>query len=67
MSVVYTKSSFCRRFTGVEFAVVHAQPPTFFIIQKRERLSPEEGALLGLLLSSQLTHLSDTAVGVFYH
>ncbi|PPQ62782.1 hypothetical protein CVT24_000476 [Panaeolus cyanescens] len=31
-----------RRFTGVEFAVVHAQPPTFFIIQKRERLSPDE-------------------------
>ncbi|KAF8905429.1 MED6-domain-containing protein [Gymnopilus junonius] len=31
-----------RRFTGVEFAVVHAQPPTFFVIQKRERLSPDE-------------------------
>lgn len=32
-----------RRFTGIEFAVVHAQPPTFFIIQKRNRLSPDEG------------------------
>ncbi|KAF7320024.1 MED6-domain-containing protein [Mycena kentingensis (nom. inval.)] len=31
-----------KRFTGVEFAVVHSQPPTFFIIHKRERLSPEE-------------------------
>ncbi|KAF9535491.1 MED6-domain-containing protein [Crepidotus variabilis] len=31
-----------RRFTGIEFAVVHAQPPTFFVIQKRERLSPDE-------------------------
>ncbi|KAG7450216.1 MED6-domain-containing protein [Guyanagaster necrorhizus] len=31
-----------KRFTGVEFAVVHAQPPSFFIIQKRERHSPEE-------------------------
>lgn len=31
-----------KRFTGVEFALVHAQPPTLFIIQKRERLSPEE-------------------------
>ncbi|KAJ3537458.1 hypothetical protein NMY22_g5587 [Coprinellus aureogranulatus] len=31
-----------KRFTGVEFAVVHAQPPSFFIIQKRNRLSPEE-------------------------
>ncbi|KAF9459424.1 MED6 mediator sub complex component-domain-containing protein [Collybia nuda] len=31
-----------RRFTGVEFALVHAQPPTMFIIQKRERLSPDE-------------------------
>ncbi|KAF5337150.1 hypothetical protein D9611_003217 [Ephemerocybe angulata] len=31
-----------RRFTGIEFALVHAQPPTFFIIQKRERLSPDE-------------------------
>ncbi|KAG6910576.1 hypothetical protein DXG01_009527 [Tephrocybe rancida] len=31
-----------KRFTGVEFAVVHAQPPDMFIIQKRERLSPDE-------------------------
>ncbi|GBE78049.1 MED6 mediator subfamily complex component-domain-containing protein [Sparassis latifolia] len=31
-----------KRFTGVEFAVVHAQPPSLFIIHKRERLSPEE-------------------------
>ncbi|KZT06330.1 MED6-domain-containing protein [Laetiporus sulphureus 93-53] len=31
-----------RRFTGVEFAVVHAQPPGLFIIHKRERLSPDE-------------------------
>ncbi|KAJ7630597.1 MED6-domain-containing protein [Roridomyces roridus] len=31
-----------RRFTGVEFAVVHAQPPSMFVIHKRERLSPDE-------------------------
>ncbi|KAF9452556.1 MED6-domain-containing protein [Macrolepiota fuliginosa MF-IS2] len=31
-----------RRFTGIEFALVHAQPPSFFIIHKRERLSPDE-------------------------
>ncbi|KAG5648217.1 hypothetical protein DXG03_006172 [Asterophora parasitica] len=31
-----------KRFTGVEFAVVHSQPPTMFIVQKRERLSPDE-------------------------
>ncbi|KAF9073786.1 MED6-domain-containing protein [Rhodocollybia butyracea] len=31
-----------KRFTGVEFAVVHAQPPSFFVIHKRERISPEE-------------------------
>ncbi|KAJ6519469.1 MED6-domain-containing protein [Mycena sanguinolenta] len=31
-----------KRFTGVEFAVVHAQPPSMFIIHKRERLSPDE-------------------------
>ena len=37
--------SLCRRFTGIEFAVVHARPPVFFIIQKRERLSPDESAL----------------------
>ena len=34
-----------RRFTGIEFAVTHSEPPTFFIIQKRERLSPDEGWL----------------------
>lgn len=33
-----------RRFTGVEFGVVHAEPPTFFIIHKRERISPDEGS-----------------------
>ena len=32
-----------RRFTGIEFAVVHSQPPSFFIIHKRERFSPDEG------------------------
>jgi mediator of RNA polymerase II transcription subunit 6 len=31
-----------KRFTGIEFAVVHAQPPSMFIIHKRERLSPDE-------------------------
>ncbi|KAJ7225871.1 MED6-domain-containing protein [Mycena pura] len=31
-----------RRFTGVEFAVVHSQPPSLFIIHKRDRLSPDE-------------------------
>lgn len=36
---------FTRRFTGIEFALVHAQPPSLFIIHKRERLSPEEGMI----------------------
>ncbi|KAF8350197.1 MED6-domain-containing protein [Amanita rubescens] len=31
-----------RRFTGIEFSLVHSQPPSFFVIQKRERLSPDE-------------------------
>ncbi|KAK2462034.1 hypothetical protein APHAL10511_006497 [Amanita phalloides] len=31
-----------RRFTGIEFSLAHSQPPSFFIIQKRERLSPDE-------------------------
>ncbi|PSR80735.1 hypothetical protein PHLCEN_2v6651 [Hermanssonia centrifuga] len=31
-----------RRFTGIEFAVVHSQPPSLFIIHKRERLSADE-------------------------
>lgn len=31
-----------RRFTGIEFSVVHSQPPSLFIIHKRERLSPDE-------------------------
>jgi mediator of RNA polymerase II transcription subunit 6 len=43
-----------RRFTGIEFALVHAQPPTFFIIQKRERLSPEEGLFSGQFTSRNL-------------
>ncbi|KAF5356291.1 hypothetical protein D9756_004196 [Leucocoprinus leucothites] len=32
-----------RRFTGTEFALVHAQPPAFFVIHKRERISPDQG------------------------
>ncbi|KII93367.1 hypothetical protein PLICRDRAFT_171132 [Plicaturopsis crispa FD-325 SS-3] len=31
-----------KRFTGIEFALVQAQPPSLFIIHKRERLSPDE-------------------------
>ncbi|KDQ20644.1 hypothetical protein BOTBODRAFT_40754 [Botryobasidium botryosum FD-172 SS1] len=31
-----------RKFTGIEFAIVHAVPPSLFVIHKRERLSPEE-------------------------
>ncbi|KAH8120591.1 mediator complex, subunit Med6 [Phellopilus nigrolimitatus] len=31
-----------KRFTGIEFALAHAQPPSLFVIYKRERLSPEE-------------------------
>ena len=37
------KHIYHRRFTGVEFAIVHSEPPSLFIVQKRERLSPEEG------------------------
>ena len=36
-------NSVYRRFTGIEFSLVHSQPPSFFVIQKRERLSPDEG------------------------
>lgn len=43
-----------RRFTGVEFALVHAQPPTLFIIQKRERLSPEEGSYAEIIVKPGL-------------
>ncbi|KAF8807261.1 MED6-domain-containing protein [Phlegmacium glaucopus] len=48
MQTIYTgvpvkdEAAELRRFTGIEFALVHAQPPSFFIIQKRERLSPDE-------------------------
>ncbi|KAI0786090.1 MED6-domain-containing protein [Abortiporus biennis] len=31
-----------RRFTGIEFALVHSQPPSLFIIHKRDRVSPDE-------------------------
>ncbi|KAI0768572.1 MED6-domain-containing protein [Trametes elegans] len=31
-----------RRFKGIEFALVHAEPPSLFIIHKRDRLSPDE-------------------------
>ncbi|KAI1797600.1 MED6-domain-containing protein [Ganoderma leucocontextum] len=31
-----------KRFTGIEFALVHSEAPSLFIIHKRERLSPDE-------------------------
>ncbi|KAH8100468.1 MED6-domain-containing protein [Cristinia sonorae] len=31
-----------KRFTGIEFALVHSEPPSLFIIHKRNRVSPEE-------------------------
>jgi mediator of RNA polymerase II transcription subunit 6 len=45
-----------RRFTGVEFAIVYAQPPSLFIIHKRERLSPDEGQYF-ILMSTWLAKL----------
>ncbi|KAH7883846.1 MED6-domain-containing protein [Phlebopus sp. FC_14] len=39
---ILNESEELRRFTGIEFALVHAQPPSLFIIHKRDRLSPEE-------------------------
>ncbi|KAG5654044.1 hypothetical protein H0H81_008060 [Sphagnurus paluster] len=46
-----------KRFTGIEFAVVHSQPPSMFIIHKRERLSPDEGSCIVAPMSVQLTSL----------
>lgn len=40
--VPINESEELKRFTGIEFALVHAQPPSLFIIHKRERTSPEE-------------------------
>lgn len=31
-----------KRFTGIEFALVHSRPPSLFIIHKRDRISPDE-------------------------
>ncbi|KAI1785479.1 MED6-domain-containing protein [Ganoderma leucocontextum] len=31
-----------KRFTGIEFALVHSEAPSLFIIHKREQLSPDE-------------------------
>ncbi|KAF8922261.1 MED6 mediator sub complex component-domain-containing protein [Mucidula mucida] len=42
-----------KRFTGIEFAVVHAEPPSFFIIHKRERLSPEQVQPLAVYFVSE--------------
>ncbi|KAF9229593.1 MED6-domain-containing protein [Gyrodon lividus] len=39
---ILNESEELKRFTGIEFALAHAQPPTLFIIHKRERLSPEQ-------------------------
>ena len=59
--------SLCRRFTGIEFAVVHARPPVFFIIQKRERLSPDESALpLDFSMFSSLFELVARPLAVYF-
>ncbi|OAX44891.1 MED6-domain-containing protein [Rhizopogon vinicolor AM-OR11-026] len=39
---IANESEELKRFTGIEFALVHAQPPSLFIIHKRERLSPDQ-------------------------
>ncbi|KAG1829234.1 MED6-domain-containing protein [Suillus subalutaceus] len=39
---ILNESEELKRFTGIEFTLVHAQPPSLFIIHKRERSSPEE-------------------------
>ncbi|KAI6031979.1 MED6-domain-containing protein [Pisolithus microcarpus] len=39
---ILNESDELKRFTGIEFALVHAHPPSLFIIHKRERLSLQE-------------------------
>ncbi|KAJ2928899.1 hypothetical protein H1R20_g8202, partial [Candolleomyces eurysporus] len=41
-TIIENEEEELRRFKGVEFVVVDAQPPTYFIIQKRDRISPDE-------------------------
>jgi len=54
---IYILIGFCshpsRRFTGLEYALVHAQPP-LFVIQRRDRLSPTEGWTSSLSILSLL-------------
>lgn len=33
----------CRRFTGMEYTLVHAEAPGFFLIQQQDRVSPTQG------------------------
>ena len=56
MQWIFFHLLFCRRFTGIEFAVVHVQPPGFFIIQKRERLSPDESVFAFTVISDKCFH-----------
>ncbi|KAG8220042.1 MED6-domain-containing protein [Butyriboletus roseoflavus] len=39
---ILNESDELRRFTGIEFALAHASPPSLFIIHKRDRLSPDQ-------------------------
>ncbi|KAH9947713.1 MED6-domain-containing protein [Amylocystis lapponica] len=41
-----TEAEELKRFTGIEFLIAHSEPPTFFIIQKRDRISLDEARLL---------------------
>lgn len=42
----YVYASDDRRFTGLEYALVHARPPACFVIHKRWRRSPDQGTCL---------------------
>lgn len=69
VSHVLTLLVFYRRFTGIEFAVVHAQPPFMFIIHKRERISPDEGAWCSRkcqILADEPANISSTTGRLLY-
>ena len=60
LALFYSPLRLFRRFTGIEFALVHAQPPSLFIIHKRERLSPDEGSRI----FARLFHMSYVLIRV---
>jgi len=57
----------CRRFIGMEYALVHAEAPGFFLIQQQDRVSPTQGQDTKYGCTEGYLRVSDSSTDGYIH